>query len=80
VNPRVLGGEGFEGDAVAEGLELGDGPLTLRVAPRRPAGMPDYVNTFTALATTRARMAREIIDRTAMVILAHGTRGMASVG
>jgi hypothetical protein len=31
VNPRVLGGEGFEGDAVAEGLELGDGPLTLAV-------------------------------------------------
>jgi hypothetical protein len=35
VNPRVLGGEGFEDDAVAEGLELGDGPLTLAlgVAP-----------------------------------------------
>jgi hypothetical protein len=31
VNPRVLGGEGFEGDAVAEGLELGDSPLTLAI-------------------------------------------------
>jgi len=29
VNPRVLGGEGFEGDAVAKGLELGDSPLPL---------------------------------------------------
>jgi hypothetical protein len=27
----VLGGEGFEGDAVAEGLELGDGSLTLAI-------------------------------------------------
>jgi hypothetical protein len=31
VNTRVLGGEGFEGDAVAEGLELGDSPLTLAI-------------------------------------------------
>jgi hypothetical protein len=31
VNPRVLGSEGFEGDLVAEGLELGDGPLTLAI-------------------------------------------------
>ena len=30
-SPGVLGGEGFEGDAVAEGLELGDGPLTLAI-------------------------------------------------
>jgi hypothetical protein len=27
----VLGGEGFEGDAVAEGLELGDSPFTLAI-------------------------------------------------
>ena len=27
----MLGGEGFEGDAVAEGLELGDGPLPLAI-------------------------------------------------
>ena len=31
MNPRVLGGEGFEGDAVAEGLELGDSPLPLAI-------------------------------------------------
>jgi hypothetical protein len=32
VNPWVLGSDGFEDDAVAEGLELGDGPLTLAIA------------------------------------------------
>jgi hypothetical protein len=31
VNPRVLRSDGFEDDAVAEGLELGDGTLTLAV-------------------------------------------------
>ena len=31
MNPWVLGGEGFEGDAVAEGLELGDSPVTLAI-------------------------------------------------
>ena len=31
MNLRVLGGEGFEGDAVAKGLELGDSPLTLAI-------------------------------------------------
>ena len=38
------------------------------------------MNTFTALATTRARMPMEISDWTTMVTLAHGTRGMTSVG
>ena len=35
MNPRVLRGQGFEYDAVAEGLELGEGSLTLAlgVAP-----------------------------------------------
>ena len=35
MNPRVLGRQGFEDDAVAEGLKLGDGPLPLAlgVAP-----------------------------------------------
>jgi hypothetical protein len=31
VNPRVLCRHGFEDDAVAEGLELGNGPLTLTI-------------------------------------------------
>ena len=35
---------------------------------------------FTALATTRARMPMEMNDWRAMATLAHGTRGMASVG
>ena len=49
--------------------------------PQRPAQCPTtQVNTFTALATTRARMAREMNDWTAMATLAHGARGMASVG
>jgi hypothetical protein len=38
------------------------------------------VNTFTALATTRARIPMEISDWTAMATLAHGTRDMTSVG
>ena len=31
VNPRVLGGKWFEGDAVAEGLELESGSLAVAV-------------------------------------------------
>ena len=35
MNPPVLGRQGFEGDAVAEGLELGDGSVAgaVGVAP-----------------------------------------------
>ena len=38
------------------------------------------VNTFTARAITRPRIASEISDCTAIAILAHGASGMASVG
>ena len=41
---------------------------------------PRYVNTFTARATTRPRIASETKACTAIAILAHGTSGMTSVG
>ena len=39
-----------------------------------------YVKMFTARAMTSPRMAIEITDCTAIVIFAHGTRGITSVG
>ena len=38
------------------------------------------MNTFTARATTRPRIASEIVACTAMAILTQGTSGIASVG
>jgi hypothetical protein len=62
---------------------LGAGrPAARSVERLRPSQKPcgGYVKTFTARAMTSARMAIEMSAYTAMVILAQGTSGMASVG
>ena len=45
----MLGGTWFEGDAVAEGLELGDSPLTLAVGVAADEEVATQVLVVTAI-------------------------------